>query len=108
MTSARTARPSITTTITAPSVPSGLRRSICTQTSAYHGRVRGRLRRLRPTTPAGLVPGVASDPWALSVPDARIQEGIGEIDHEVESHDQRCHDEVHGLHDRIVQLRQRL
>ena len=32
------------TTMAAPSVPSGLRRSICTQTSRYHGSVRGRRR----------------------------------------------------------------
>src|SRR5262245_1953829 len=106
--SASTASPSIATTITAPSVPSGLRRSIPPQTSAYQGRVRGSAPRLMAAEPTPTATAGASDPGPLSVPDPGVQEGIREIDHQVEADDQRGDDQVHGLHDRIVELGERL
>src|SRR5881409_2222672 len=106
MTSASTAAPSMTTTITPPIVPRGLRRSIWIQTSAYHGRVRGG--RGTATATAAPTEDVGRAARWLSISDARVQKRIREIDEEVEAHDHRRDDQVHRLDDRIVQLVERL
>src|SRR5262245_15592388 len=94
-TSAKMASSSITSTMTPPTVPSGLRRSMAIQTSRYQGRVRGRRRASREMVGGGAGAMVAI---ALPVPDPRVEEGVGQVDHEVEPHDHRRHDQVHRLH----------
>src|SRR5215470_150117 len=109
MTSANTAPASISTTIAPPTVPSGLRRTICTQTSRYHGRDRrcssagfaGAIRVLGEASE-----GAVEAPSEL-VPDTRVEEGIREVDEEVQANDHRRDDQVHGLHDRIIELAER-
>src|SRR5262245_65301979 len=95
MTSASTAPASISTTITPPRVPSGFRRTICTHTSTYHGRVFG-VRR------AG-----AATADARSISDTGIEEGIREVDQQIQADDHRRDDQIDGLHDRIVELAER-
>src|SRR5438445_13644118 len=102
MTSASTAAPSMTTTITPPIVPRGLRRSIWIETSAYHGLVRGG--RGTATATAAPTEDVGRAARWLSISDARVEKRIREIeqrvgadDHCGEGHDQR-------LDDRLVQL----
>src|SRR2546425_686935 len=102
-TEARTAASSITRTRAPPMVPSGLRRSIVIQTSAYHGSDRGSRR--TSTSIVGRGTGVTD--MALPVPDPRIEERVGQIDDQVEPDDHRRHDQVHRLHHRVVQTRQR-
>src|SRR2546425_3683018 len=104
--SASTAAASMTTTMTPPIVPRGLRRSIWTQTSAYQGRVRGK--RLAATATAAPTDDVGSAGSSLLVPDPRVQKRIGEVDEEVEADDHRRDDQVHRLDDRIVELGERL
>src|SRR5918996_4742599 len=104
-TSARTASSSMTMTMAAPIVPSGLRRTIVNQTSTYHGRVRAGRRTSRASVEDGAGARVAI---ALAVPDPRVQERVGEVDGQVEADHHRRDDEVHRLHDRVVQARERL
>src|SRR5690349_13448300 len=92
MTSASTAPASMTTTMTPPIVPSGLRRTICTHTSSHHGRVFGARR-------AG-----ASSAGVRSISNTGIEEGIREIDQEIQADHHRRDDEVHRLHDRVIEL----
>src|SRR5215831_16802438 len=121
MTSANTAPASISTTIAPPTVPSGLRRTICTHTSKYHGRD------LFAASSGGFAAAIGSlgevsegaieapsdedegrSPPPSLVPDTRVEEGIREVDEEVQANDHRRDDQVHGLHDRIVELAERL
>src|SRR5262245_66167104 len=95
------------TTMAAPTVPSGLRRSIWIHTATYEGRVRG-------AAAAGAVharaaSGASARPerGRSAVADARVQIRIGQVDEEIEAHDHGRDDEVHGLHDRVVQARER-
>src|SRR5215510_12501129 len=104
-TSARTAPASITTTMTPPTVPSGFRRSIWTQTSRYHGRVRAGRPMGRAIATASPEPPETGG-RGLLVPDPGVEEGIREVDGEVQADDERRDDEVHGLHDRIVEARE--
>src|SRR5262245_58927255 len=111
MTSASTAPASISTTIAAPIVPSGLRRTICTHTSIHHGRDRlaapsaGVAAAMR--SPAGALDG-AVRARSESVANSRVEEGIREVDQQIETNDHRRDDEIHRLHDRIVELAERL
>src|SRR5262245_50137659 len=106
--SASTASASMTTTMTAPSVPSGFRRSIWSHTSTYQGRVRGNARRPIAVEPTSAAAAGLSEPDALSVADARVQEGIREIDQQVQADHERRDDQVHGLHDGVIELGERL
>src|SRR5262249_61380615 len=101
MTSASTAPASISTTIAPPTVPSGLRRTICTHTSTYHG---GALFAASSAGFArafgswgGLSEGGASPP-PRSISKPGIEEGAREVDQEGEADDHRRDDQVHGLH----------
>ena len=51
----------MTSTMAAPAVLSGLRRTICTQTSRYHGRLRGGAGRLGSVASIGGVAMLISD-----------------------------------------------
>src|SRR5882672_6201876 len=108
----------MSSTITAPTVPSGLRRRICTHTSTYHARDRcrgssggfaaaiGSRGEAERSAPSGSEGGRSPPP--RSIPDAGIEEGIGEVDEEVQADDHGRDDEVHGLHDGVVELAERL
>src|SRR6266403_1681978 len=92
----------MTTTMTPPIVPSGFLRSIWIQTSAYQGRVRGGT--ATATATAAPTEDVGSTGRPLSVADTRVQKRIGEVDEEIEADDHRRDDQVHRLHDRVVEL----
>src|SRR5262245_20646256 len=96
------------TTMAAPTVPSGLRRSIWIHTATYQGRVRGGAAAGTVRTRAASGASAGSARGRSAVADARVQIGIGEVDEEVEAHDHGRDDEVHGLHHRVVQARERL
>src|ERR687891_1087346 len=104
-TSAKTAPSSIVSTMTPPTVPSGLRRTIVTQTSTYHGNVRGSRRTSSAMVEAGTGLTVAI---VSPVPDPRVEERVGQVDGQVEADHHRRHDEVHRLHDRVVEPGERL
>src|SRR2546429_4375816 len=108
---ARAAAASMTSTIAPPSVPSGFFLSIWIHTSTYHALVVGR------GSSAGFAGAIDSwgevseggrSPPPSLVSDARIEVRIGEVDQEIEPHDHRRDDQVHRLHDGVVELRERL
>src|SRR5882762_6943559 len=91
-------------TMAPPIVPRGFLRSIWIHTSTYQARAAGG----RATATATAAPTDDVGSTGLPVADARVQKRIGEIDQEIEGDDHRGDDQVHRLHDRVVELVQRL
>src|SRR5205823_13378333 len=97
-------------------------RKLCTHTSKYHARDRwrrsgggfadairywGEAGRSAPPGARRPSEGGRSPPPSL-IANAGVQEGIREVDEEVQAHDHGRDDEVHRLHDGIVELAERL
>src|SRR5262245_60048552 len=95
----------MTSTMMPPTVPSGLRRSICSQTSTYQGNVRGSPWTSRAMDGAGTG---ATEAMVLPVPYPGVQVGVGKVDDEIQPDHHRGHDQVDRLHDGIVQAGERL